>query len=211
MNSLIIKTILILLISFLPFSFVHAQQLEEVKPITKEYQDSTWYKTQATLWQKELLKNKKNEAAWMNYFLANRYYFTYQQLRWETYDLQMKKILNEMEKSIPRSYVFNLSTGWHMGTWDKASIPYLLEAQRLQPQSPRVLNELIVRYEVFGPQEKKKELCKQYYQSNDLSPGLINFNYNVLASLEKNAILSPRCIYYDEEQMVLFLKPDFKN
>ncbi len=190
MSYNIIKKILFVLFLMLLQKGVHAQQPEEVMPITKVYHDSTWYKVQKDLWHKEILKNKKNESAWLNYFLAIRYYYRDIHLSREDNDVIFNKLFKEMEKAIPNSYVYNLSKGWHMGAWDySGSMPYLLNAYRLNPKSPQVYKELLVRYEVFGMPEKKKEFCKKYYESNDLSPGLMNYNYNVLASLEKNAIV----------------------
>ena len=191
MSINIIKKILFVLFLMLLQKGVYAQQPEKVMPITKVYHDSTWYKVQKELWHKKIIKNKKDEAAWLNYFLATRYYYRDMHLPQEDYDAIFNKLFKEMEKAIPNSYVYNLSKGWHMGSWSPyaLSMPYLLEAYRLNPKSPQIFNELIVRYEVFGMQEKKKEFCKKYYESNDISPGLMNYNYNVLASLEKNAIV----------------------
>jgi len=187
MSHSIIKKITIILILALLQNIIFAQMPEPIKPLTKDHRDSTWYNSQRKLWEKEVSKNKKSETNWYNFFLASRY--AMRGMPWEKSNIEMTKLLDNMSKSIPNSFTYNLTKAWHMGTWDKASIPYLLEAYRLNPESPRVFNELIVRYEVFGPLEKKKEFCKKYYNSNDISPGLMNYNYNVLASLEKNAIL----------------------
>ena len=34
-----------------------------------------------------------------------------------------------------------------------------------------------------------KEFCEKLYESQDIAPGLVNYNYNVLMSTEQNAIL----------------------
>ncbi|MGB3093002.1 MAG: hypothetical protein WBC42_07320, partial [Candidatus Zixiibacteriota bacterium] len=44
-------------------------------------------------------------------------------------------------------------------------------------------------YEFTGQEKKLKEFCEKLYQSKDIAPGLINYNYNVLTSCEENAIL----------------------
>ena len=182
------KTVFIILLALFQKE-AQAQQLLPVKKITVEYHDSTWYKNQKELWQKEISKNKKNESSWLNYFMASRYYYATTNTSWKISNEKMTLLLNEMNKAIPKSFTYNLCKGWHMGVWDKDGFPYILEAYRLNPQHPFVLDELIVRYEVYGPEEKRKEICKKYFRTNDASYGLLNYNYNVLASLEKNAIL----------------------
>jgi hypothetical protein len=170
-------------------SHCFAQERKEIPKITREWHDSTWYKVQRDLWKKEVKKNRKSESAWFNYFKATRYYLM-QSNKPLIGENIVNQLLEEMEKAIPGTFIYNLSKAWHMGSWDySGSMPYLQEAYRLNPKSPYVYNEFIVRYEVFGPIEKRKEFSKKLYESNEISANLINYNYNVLASLEKDAIL----------------------
>jgi hypothetical protein len=187
--SYILRSILTLL-TFSVVFISQAQTLETVLPIIKASHDSTWYKTQRDLWYKEIKKDRKNENAWLNYAFANRYYMTTSgKYSWGQTSAELNAMMDEMQKSIPKSFTYNLMKARSLGSWDPAGAAFADEAYRLRPNDPMALREIIVRYELFGSREKRIEANIRYFNSNDPSSAMTNYNYNVLASLKPNAIL----------------------
>ena len=66
------KLLLISIAVAINICLLNAQEPEQVYSIAKVYKSHEWYLKQAELWWKEIQKNKKNETAWYNYFMANR-------------------------------------------------------------------------------------------------------------------------------------------
>lgn len=62
-------------------------------------------------------------------------------------------------------------------------------AYQLRPDAPEIYADLIVYYELNGETEEAQKFCERLYQSQHLASGLLEYNYNVLMSLEKNALL----------------------
>ena len=166
-----------------------AQQPEQIKKITVESKDAAYYKQQMELWKEYLNTHKQEENAWYNYFLSTRYYNSTLQMPYEESKSKMLLLFDEMGKAIPNTFTYNLTKSWDMGVWDKDSFEYILKAYQLKPADPQVLIELIVRYEVYGPAEKRTEFVKKYYDLQVDSPELLNVCYNLMASLEPNAIV----------------------
>jgi hypothetical protein len=161
---------------------------EKVPKFTKQIHEKNWYITQAGLWEEEVKKDPKNEEAWLNLYTAYRSIWVSENYNEEA-NKKTLEVIDRMEKNIPESFTFNLTKGWIMGCWDPESMKYIEKAYQIDPENPATYNEFSVRYEVALNYEKRKEFHLKMYQKNDLSKGLLNYNYNVLASLEKDAIL----------------------
>lgn len=142
-----------------------------------------WYVEQANLWKKEIEKDKKNPQFWCNYFMASKY--SHWQGDVDIYKNLMDSILKQMASAIPDSYEYNYLK-YYNGDRD---IRLLEKAYEIDPKRPDALYEFILHYEKFGETEKLKKVCEELYQTRDIAPGLLNYNYNMLASTEPNAIL----------------------
>ncbi|MGH7453333.1 MAG: hypothetical protein ACRENG_18430, partial [bacterium] len=90
-----------------------------------------------------------------------------------------------LAKSIPGLYEFLILKYRH----DDGNIAVLEGAFQLHPDDPQTYGDLIVHYETVGNEAKAKEFCERLYQSQYLAAGLLEYNYNVLMSTEKNALL----------------------
>ncbi|MCI0697179.1 hypothetical protein L0337_34890 [candidate division KSB1 bacterium] len=90
-----------------------------------------------------------------------------------------------LAKSIPGLYEFLILKYRH----DDGNIAMLEGAYQLRPDDPQTYDDLIVHYETMGNEAKAKEFCERLYQSQYLATGLLEYNYNVLMSTEKNALL----------------------
>jgi len=160
---------------------------EKVYRIVYVQKPNEWYVEQAKLWKKEIEKNLKNPGAWYNYYNAVRY------ARFEdTIDSKEKKarlaeIIEDMGKAIPGTYEYYLLNFWNGFCLTDVSL--LEKAYQLAPERVDTYYGFISHYEFVGQKKKLKEFCQKLYESRDIAPGLLNYNYNVLASTEENAIL----------------------
>ena len=171
----------------------YAQQPQPVYSIVKQLKPYEWYVEQAGLWMKEIKKDDKNAIAWYNYYVANRMAnMTGKPEVWEnekeTIIKDLNSIVDDMEKAIPESFEFNLVKFWNSGN-DFSQFPYLEKAYKIDPEHPGTYNDFITYYEVNRKTEKVDEFCRRWYNSGDVSPGILHFNYNIMMSLDENAIV----------------------
>ncbi len=90
-----------------------------------------------------------------------------------------------LAKSMPGLYEF-LILKWRN---TRENIRWLESAYQLRPDDPETYDDMIVHYETTGDAAKAKEFCERLYKSRDIATGLLEYNYNVLMSTEKNAII----------------------
>jgi hypothetical protein len=171
-----------------------AQTPEKIYGKNKVLKPNEYYTEQLLLWKKEIDKDSKNADAWFNYYRANRNAY----IKGEEDDSQktkgisrfdrLKNIVDDMEKNVPDSYEFNF-VKWLNGNNDFNLFPYLKKAHELSPQSSEPIMCLVFYYEIKGDYEKRNENIETFYKLGDYSPGLLNYSYNMLSGLEKNAII----------------------
>jgi hypothetical protein len=178
------------------------QQTQTVYSFVKEDKSHSFYVQQAELWWKEIAKNEKNEDAWYNYYKANRYAeFSFPVCdtpeckkfkNWTDESPYLKEqdtIIELISQKIPNTFT-NYITKNHKGIPnDKELFESLQKAYELNPNNPDTYSQLIVYYETTLNPQKRIEMNKKWYQLNDLSSGLINFNYNMLMSMKENAVI----------------------
>jgi hypothetical protein len=177
---------------FLCIDYACVGQSEATKPekvyrIVYVQKPNEWYVEQAELWKKEIEKNPKNPEAWYNYYNANRYARYTETIDTEEKQARLKKIIEDMGEAIPGTYEYYLLTFWNC--YSLKDIDLMEKAYQLRPEQPDTYYPFISYYEFNGPERKMKEFCEKLYESKDIAPGLINYNYNVLMSTEENAIL----------------------
>ncbi len=156
---------------------------QKVYSIVKSKQSVEWYTQQAKLWGDILDKEPKNSDAWLNFYTANR---MAKILGQPIADLNA--IVDQMEQLIPDSYEFNLIKYWHGGN-NLELFPYLKKAYEIDPNRPETYSDFITYYELKRNQEKVKEFAQKWFESNEISPNIMAWNYNVLMSLDPNAII----------------------
>ncbi len=144
-----------------------------------------WYQNQEKLWKQELSKNPRNEDAWYNYFFAARYGWTDVKGRTLTRETLMDSIYQEMGKAIPDSWVYHYIHYYNYAT----DFSRLEKAYEINPRIPDLYWEFIKEYALKRQDEKKRTFCKKLYESQDISTGIYNLNYNMLNSTSRNAIL----------------------
>lgn len=168
-----------------------AQKPEQVYSHAQVRKSNEFYVEQIALWKKETEKDKSNANAWYNYYKANRYAHIssgndsmYNSNRFK----RMEGIVKEIENNIPNTFEAHFIK-WANGynNWDL--LPELEKAYAMNPNRWETYDGFINFYEVKRNTEKRDVFVKKYFESEKRSPGLLNYNYNVLMSLKPNAIL----------------------
>lgn len=179
-----------LLLSFTVFT-TSAQKAETVYSHAHVIKPNEFYLEQIRLWKKELEKDKTNADAWFNYYKANRYAHIsgghdsmYARNRFQ----RMQSIVNEIESAIPGTYEAHFIK-WANGYNDWKYLPDLKKAYAIDSTRTETYDGFINLYEVNRDMPKRDYFLKKWYDSKEVSPGLLNYNYNVLQSLKPNAIL----------------------
>ena len=161
---------------------------EKVHRIIYVQKPTEWYVQQAALWKKELAKNAKNPEGWYNYYIATEYSnFGHTKTSSEKeLKTKLKQILSGIQKNIPNTYEYYYLAHRNDHHQD---ISLLEKAIELRPNGADALYKLIVEYEVQGAEKKAKKMYRRLYESGDIASGLLDYNYNVLMSTEKDAVL----------------------
>ena len=165
---------------------VAAESPQKVYRITQEYYSNDWYKTQAELWKKEIEKNPQNAAAWESYYYANRY-VRFENVETEERQAKLAQIIEDMGKAIPDSYEYTLLKAWN--SHDINDISGYEKAYEMNPNRPDPLYTMATHYEIKNQQNRSNKYYQKIYDSKDIIPELVNYNYNVLMSVEENGIL----------------------
>src|SRR6478609_820529 len=188
MKHSISKNIILAVILLIVTSISFSQHLQKVHSFIKEYHEVAWYEEQKELWGKELKKNPKDEEAWSNYYNAIR--TAYVLKGWKAEDDSLtEQTLRKMGKAIPNSFTYNYYKGAKLGIWNPNSWSYIDNAYSIKPNDPLILDAKVIRAEMDNKLTLRKELNQKWFTLNDMSPGLLQYNYNVLACLAHNTIL----------------------
>ncbi len=172
---------------------LQAQQPEKVYSIVKEVRSFEWYQAQAKAWKSVLDRDPENGPGWISYYTANRMARLTDRSRWESargdYFKNLSDIVDMAGKAMPGTYesiyikLYNNAPDYPGYEKD------LFRAYELGGGRAEILDEMVLWYEVNRNGEKRKEFNKQWFLSNDIAPGILNYNYNVLQTLDDNAII----------------------
>lgn len=186
---------------FLLSTIVKAQKPEPVHSIVKQDKPHEFFVEQAEQWWKEIEKNNKNEKAWYYYYKACRYAkMTFHDCNspeceklnsWieeSNYLKEQEDIFKLIEEAVPNTYTYYIfyKDGY---PGDTERLDVLLKAYELEPENSITYDELVVNYETKGLYDKRMEFNKIWFNSNDLSSGILNYNYNVLMSMDAGGVL----------------------
>ena len=168
--------------------FSQESKPEKVRRIVYEIKPNEWYKQQAKLWKKEIEKNPNDAGAWRNYYNAVRYEDYSNTINTEKKQKKLKQIVEDLGKNVPNSYEYYYLK-YHICPDKLNNLTLIEKAHKIDPTKPDVYYEFITYYELKGNEDKATQYYKKLYESKDISPQLVNYNYNVLMSTEENAIL----------------------
>lgn len=186
-NSILV---LILIISIALSLQAQTPKLEKVYSVVKVQYEPDWYIQQHELWKEELTKNPKNADGWLSYYTATRMVKVLaedKETREEWFE-KMEVVVEAMKPHIKGTYEYHYIQGYHEADNSKG-IKHIFEAYKIDPTRPEVYDDLVTHYELERNKEKSKEVCINWKASGDISPTLLTWNYNMLVSTQKNAIL----------------------
>ncbi len=194
-------------------AFLKAQEPEQVYSIARVPKPHEWYLKQAELWWKEIQKDKKNENAWYNYFMANRmaaFGFDnhgdnnkkyYEEI---TFLMNPDSLVNQAQKYVPNTFTSHYLIWRNQGCTPK-NFPHLEKAYSINPNFYGINEEMMIHYETQCNLEKRKEYNIKWYKINELSSGLLAYNYNVLMTLKPNAAI---ITFMDNDSCPLWMLQD---
>lgn len=182
--------VFILIISTALFIEAQNPKPQKVHSIVKVQYEYDWYVEQHDLWKKALKENPKNADGWLSYYTTTRMakILAPDTEKREQWFQKMGEIVEAMKQPIKGTYEYYYIQGYHEEDKNKA-IEYTFKAYELDQTRPDVYDGLVTHYELKRDKEKLKEVCRNWKASGDLSPTLLAWNYNMLVSTEKNAIL----------------------
>lgn len=170
------------------------QNLEEnnliVNPSNQANFSPATFETQSTQLSQEVLFEPTNAVNWGNYYRAERYSYYSKKSNDLTVEEQknLDDIVKYMEKYVPQSYEFHFLT-YLNGNNNPDLVDHLQKAYELNPKSSEVMIEYTTYYEMTGNDAKKKEFCKTLVNTGIYNAAILEFNKNLLNSVEQNAIL----------------------
>ncbi|MBC8145290.1 MAG: T9SS type A sorting domain-containing protein [bacterium] len=165
-----------------------AQNPTAVPRLTDERMADSWYVEQAKLWQQQTERTPSDAQAWFNYYRAVRYSAFGDSVNRHLQHERENDIADAMERAVPNSYEYHL-VRWLIGGNNRSLFHHLETALALKPNFAELAPDLISYYELGGDRDKVKEYAKKWYESKALSPSLYEYTYNVLASLEPDAVI----------------------
>ena len=181
----------ILFLAFVTISY--PQKPEKVYSIVKQIKTFEWYKSAAEQWGKILEKDKKNPEAWLNYNIANRMARNMFPDKWQSakggYLKDLDEIVKETSENIPNTFENYYMKVTNNHSFNDQQTKDMFKAYELGPDRVELFHELICYYELQRDILNSKKFCKKWFESRDISPGILNWNYNVLASLDSNSVL----------------------
>jgi hypothetical protein len=86
------------------------------------------------------------------------------------------------------SYQYNYMEYVNRGRTIEA-FSYLQKAEAAYPNNAELFDDFVYHYELTGNSSQKTVYCKKLYESNTIPDAVMEYNYNVLMSLDKNAVL----------------------
>lgn len=163
---------------------------QKVVSIVLERHDHAWYEKQASLWEKELKRNPKDQNGWL-------YLYTAQRMLWnenrenEAAKARMDATVKRAVKAVPGSFMANYLQGTNGAgaNSDAELFPYIKKAYDIDPDNPLTYDECIIHYERIQDLAMRREINRKWLASGTYSPGILAYNYNVLATLAPNAII----------------------
>ncbi len=173
----------------------HAQKPETIVTFVAIEHDAEWYEEQARLWKAEVDKWPQGEWAWRNLFRATNYYEMFTGGHGDDPDKsRTADVIRGMEKAIPDSYVLNLSKQRFCLTTDtltRTTDKPLKRAIELMPEDAEGddVSNLATRLWLLDPTSPDvARLMKLTYKKNFHPAPITRYNWNMLMSMEQNAI-----------------------
>ncbi len=207
----------ILLTAFFAAStVVVAQNPQPVYSVIRQIHDFEWYEAQAKAWKREIDNGTANTMAWVYWNEANRMaaYFCDSEEKWESkksdYFVPKDVILKSAETYIPHTfeyYYLKTKSAWNDGEYEKSE-HFMFKAQEIRPYDNLLLPFLLNHYMLKNDRANFEIVCKKWFESNEIPQDILTTLYNMLISLEENAVL---LVYGDNDTYPCWVLQYAKN
>lgn len=189
-----IKLISIVVLYILTLSWTYGQNVPEQQvSFARESKPHSYYVEQAELWSKELKLDSLSETNWYNYFRACRN--AHGTADWRSdfvnespYLMEGGDVVSLMKQYIPKTFTYYylsyLTNGIGTGNYEN-----LLKAYEMNPNFEGIHSSVISYAESSVDSTLRKKTNLAWYKTNYISHQFLTYNYNVLMSLDSNAIL----------------------
>ncbi len=169
-----------ILILFLILSAVNltAQTAKKIISPAIKMESNDWYNEQIKLWKAKVDAKPTVEDNWYNYYRACNY-------SKDCGREELIKISEEAKKAVPKSFVYY----YMMEKLDGFNSPYLDSAYMANPNVPDIWEGLLVRAISNNDKANMVYFSEKLLNSDEEDVNLYHWAYNMLHSLEKNAIL----------------------
>lgn len=175
---------ILLFICFYSVQVTAFKDPEPIYPLTRLIKPIAYYQEQARLWQQITLKSPDRPAGWWNFYFAAK---NLEALGEDpVYDLA--KLVRDAAKAIPDSFE-RYYLAYLQSDDPERGFEYLLQAHRLAPERTEVFQGLVTYYTLQGDAAASERYCESWFESGTLSPGILDWNYNMLMSVAPNGIL----------------------
>lgn len=175
------KVISLVVYLVLVLTSVQARDLPEpILPKTKVMRNISWYAGQAALWKLEVSKESRDANAWLNYYNASRYA--------QSSDEALRGIADEMSQEIPGTFESKLVASIQAG-YTAEAFKLLSEAFNIKPEVPGSYGHMTLFKELFLDAKEREVYSRKLLMSGMVSQSLLSYSYNVLMSVEPNAVL----------------------
>lgn len=101
---------------------------------------------------------------------------------------QLNSIVNDLESMHSESYEYHY-VAYLNSNQDPKAFHHLEKAYEIYPNNVELYDDFVAHYELTNNRQGKNQFCKKLAESNTIAQGVMDYNYNVLMSLEPNAIL----------------------
>lgn len=187
MKKQFITLALLLLCSKIMVASYHGATLpERIKPISKVAYSQEYYADQASLWQLETNKNANNPDVWLNYFRAARYANMLDKSGNPSFDLNA--IVASIPASLGNTFEYQFIR-FMAADWNEERFKYLLKAHEIAPQRTEIYHDLVTYHTIKGEQSIALQYLNKLFEAGEFPAELLAWNYNLLASVEQDAIL----------------------
>ena len=195
------KRLIYMLLLFVVLGHTVFAQEQKAEPLEVRLLDGffpshlDWYRAQKDAWQVELKKDKRNEKAWENYWVACNAEYQEAKLVWWKDSLQVQRlrreqhgIVKKMKKWIPdtRTYYRHLLD---LETDEGKREVIQQKILSIKRTSERDYISDLTYYHHKKDMDKIKELAREWYDSGLFSHAFLFYFYNECSGLKKDAIL----------------------
>lgn len=142
------------------------------------------------IWKEELKGNVANEKAWLNYYTGKRYE-SYGEHSRQLSSAQRKELdvtLAKMFEKTGSSFSFNYASYLHSERRDEG-LAYLDKAYSINPNEPDVWDDMLYKAVLNNNPTERQLFAKKLAEVGYYSTSVMEYNTNVLNSIQQNGIL----------------------